>query len=160
MPPLIRKAIAADAQIVHDIMCSIPWINDASKSQDGYKKTTQSCERGEIFLLTVDKAVAAMMMFRKDHMAASCGYNIWNIPLVVTIEAERRKGYARKLVRKAKQVASRAAICAHAENKWSLALLKSEGFVRVRGQTDSSGHPLYEWTAARQRQLKASRRRA
>jgi GNAT superfamily N-acetyltransferase len=158
MPSLIRKATAADTQTVHDIMCSVSWISDATKSQDGYERTTESCKRGEIFLLTVDKAVAAMMMFRKDHMAASCGYHIWNIPLVVTIEAERRKGYARKLVRKAKQVASRAAICAYAENKWSLALLKSEGFARVRGRTDLSGHPLYEWTAARQRRLKASRR--
>jgi hypothetical protein len=61
MPPLIRKATAADAWTVHDIMCSVSWISDATKSQDGYERTTESCERGEIFLLTVDEAVAAMM---------------------------------------------------------------------------------------------------
>jgi GNAT superfamily N-acetyltransferase len=158
MRPVIRKATADDAQTVHDIMCAIPWISESTKSTDGFNKNKEACVRGEVFLLTINSTVAAMMMFRKDRFAATCGYNIWNIPLVATIESERRKGYARKLVRKAKQVASRAAICAHAENRKSLALLKSEGFVRVRGQTDQSGHPLYEWSARRKQSKTGGRK--
>ena len=148
MKPVIRKADEADAQVVHDIMSGIRWISEATKSADGFMKTKEACVRGEIFVLLVDSIIASIMILRKDMLAASCGFNIWNIPLIATIESERRRGHARRLVRKAKQVARRAAICAYAENKKSLALLKSEGFVRVRGKTDLSGHPLYEWRGA------------
>jgi hypothetical protein len=146
---VVRKATACDAQAVHDIMSTIPWISDATKSTEGYGKTKEACIRGTVYVLTVRSTIASMMIFQKDNLAASCGYNIWRIPLIATIETEQRKGYARRLVRKAKQVASHAAICAYAENDKSAALLKSERFIRVRGKTDTSGHPLYEWRPRR-----------
>src|SRR5271156_96191 len=148
MRPIIRRADASDAQAVHNIMCAIPWISEATKSADGFVKTTETCARGEVFVLVANSVIASIMIFRKNTIAASCGYNIWDIPLIATLETERRKGYARKLVRKAKQVARRAALCAYPENKKSLALLKSEGFVRVQGKKNLSGHPLYERSAS------------
>lgn len=149
MRPVIRKANVSDAQAVHDIMSAVPWINEATKSAEGHAKTKEACIRGEIFVLSVGRAIVSMMIFRKDRFAGSCGYNIWHIVLLATIETEQRKGYARKLVRKAKQVASHAAICVYAENKKSLELLKSERFRLVRGNADISDHPLYEWRAGR-----------
>src|SRR5271166_1488484 len=114
-----RRATASDAQAVHEIVTAIPWGNAATKSAEGLHNTGELCERGEIFVVADASSIVSMMILKKDALAASCGYNIWNIPLISTIEAERRKGHGRKLVRKAKQVASRAAICAHPENEES-----------------------------------------
>jgi hypothetical protein len=148
MRPVICRADESDAQVVHDIMSAIPWINDATKSEDGLVKTKESCVRGEVFVLKVNLKIVSMMILRKDNLAASFGYNIWRIPLNATIEIARRKGHARRLVREAKQIAGDAVIQAHVENDKSLSLLASEGFVPVEGEADSSGHPLYEWAAS------------
>jgi hypothetical protein len=144
MRSVIRRADKSDAQVVHDIMSAIPWISEATKSADGFIKTQESCARGDIYLLTFNSIVAAVMILRK----ASFRDNIWSIPLIVTIESERRKGYARKLVRKAKQIVGDGVIQAHVQNDKSLSLLVSEGFVSVEGKVDASGHPLYKWTTA------------
>jgi hypothetical protein len=147
MRPVIRKAKEADARVVHDIMRAIPWISEATKSTDGLIKTTESCSRGEVYLLTLEPIAAAMIILRKDTLAASFGYNIWRIPLIATIKSERRKGHARRLIRKAKKIVGSGIIQAHVENDKSKSLLISEGFVSVEGETDLSGHPLYEWAA-------------
>jgi len=76
MRPVIRKAKKSDARAVHEIMSAIPWISEATKSADGLIKTTESCSRGEVYLLTLDSIAAAMMILRKDTLAASFGYNI------------------------------------------------------------------------------------
>lgn len=140
---MIRKATEADAPSVHRIMVSIPWIKDTSKSADACK---QICCRGEIYVLSVNSVIAAMMILRKDMIAASFGHNIWSLSLVATAESERRKGYARKLVQEAKRIGGDAVIQAHVQNDHSLALLISEDFIAVEGQADANGYPLYEWT--------------
>jgi hypothetical protein len=145
---VISKGDESHAQVVHDMMSAIPWISEATKSTDGFTKTKESCTRGEVFIVTVGSTVASMMILRKDNLAASCGYNIWRIPLITTIDTERRKGHARRLVRKAKKVVGNGVIQAHVENDKSLGMLVSEGFVPVEGETDPSGHPLYEWRAS------------
>lgn len=146
MTPVIRKANESDAQVVHDIMSAIPWISEVTKSADGFIKAKESCIRGEVYLLARNSIVASMMILRK----ASFRYNIWIIPLIATIESERRKGHARRLVRKAKEIVGIGVIQAHVENDKSMSLLISEGFVRVEGKADLSGHPLYEWAANEQ----------
>jgi hypothetical protein len=145
--PVIRRAHQSDAQVVHGIMSAIPWISVATKTEDGFIRTQEACARGEIYLLTLGSIVAAMIILRKDALAASCGYNIWSIPLIATVESQRRKGHARRLVRKAKKIVRNGVIQAHVENDKSLSLLVSEGFVPVDGKSDASGHPLYEWDA-------------
>jgi hypothetical protein len=145
---MIRRATQDDARAIHDIMCSIAWIKNTVKSEDGYVKTKESSGRGEIFVSTDNSAIIAMMILRQDMVAASLGYNIWSMPLVATIECERRKGHARRLVKAAKRTVGDAVIQAHVQNDASLALLVSEGFIAVEGQADVSGYPLYEWRAS------------
>ena len=105
MRPVVRKATVSDAQIVHDMISAIPWISEATKSAAGLTKTQEACARGEIYVVTMNAAIVSLMWLRKDRLAASMGYNIWEIPLVTTVGGERRKGYARTLIRTAKQVA-------------------------------------------------------
>jgi hypothetical protein len=143
----IRKATESDAQAMHIMTSAIPWISAATKSTDGFTKTREACSRGEIFVLIRNSAIVSMMILTQDKMAASLGHNFWRIPLIVTNEAEQRKGHARALVRAAKQIAGYAVIHAHAKNEKSLALLVSEGCAPVEGEADMSGHPLYQWTA-------------
>jgi hypothetical protein len=145
---MIRRASEAEAQTIHALMGQIPWINAATKSADGFVKTKEACSQGDIFVATKNSTIVSMMILRQDRIAASCGYNIWRIPLIVTIDAEQRKGHARALVREAKRVVGDAVIQAHVENEKSLALLVSEGFAPVEGEADVSGHPLYEWAAS------------
>ena len=148
MSPVIRRADDSHAQVVHDIMSAIPWISEAARSGDGFVKLKEFCARGEVFILMTNSIIVLMMILRKkDNSEASCGHNIWTIPLIATCETERRKGHARKLVRWAKQIVGNGVIQAHVENDKSLSLLVSEGFVPVEGQADLSGHPQYEWTA-------------
>ncbi|MGH7090552.1 MAG: hypothetical protein ACREFQ_16785 [Stellaceae bacterium] len=147
MSPVIRRADESHAQTVHHIMSAIPWISEAVKSRDGFIKLKELCVHGEVFVITVNFIISSIMILKKDNWTESDGHNIWTIPLIATIEAERRKGHARKLVRKAKQIVGNGVIQAYVENDKSLSLLVSEGFVPVEGRTDLSGHPLYEWTA-------------
>src|SRR5665213_1820290 len=145
MKSAIRRADETDAQAIHDIMSAISWINESTKSADGFVKTREMCARGEVVVVSVDSITASMMILRQNSIAASCGYNVWHIPLIATVQTERRRGHARTLVREAKRIAGDAVIQAHPENDKSQSLLASEGFVPVEGEADPSGHPLYEW---------------
>jgi hypothetical protein len=104
MTPVICTADESHAQGVHEIVKAIPWISEATKSSDGFSKMRESCARGEVFIIVMNSRIASIMILRKDDLAASLGYNIWSIPLIVTVEEQRRRGHARRLVRKAKQI--------------------------------------------------------
>jgi GNAT superfamily N-acetyltransferase len=145
MRPVLCRASEDDARAVHDIIAAIPWISETAKSENGFTKTKECCGRGEVVVVKVNAKITSMMILREGKFAESKRSNVYIIPLVATLQSERRKGHARRLVRKAKQIVRRGAIQAHAENDRSLSLLLSEGFVRVEGEVDRSGHPLYEW---------------
>ncbi|HKW53852.1 MAG TPA: hypothetical protein VJO12_09180 [Stellaceae bacterium] len=144
---MIRKADDSDAVIIHDMMSAIPWISETTKTADGLAKVTEFCNRGDIFVSTIDGKIAALMVLQREYLAADFGHNLWSIPLVTTIESERRKGHARMLITRAKQIAGNGVIQAHAQNDNSRDLLISEGFVHVDGETDVRGHPLYQWSS-------------
>jgi hypothetical protein len=88
----IRRATESDAQTIHIMTSAIPWISAATKSTDGFTKTREACSRGEIFVVIRNSVIVSMMILRQDKFAASFGYNVWRIPLIVTNEAEQRKG--------------------------------------------------------------------
>jgi len=144
---MIRKAATSDAHIVHEMLSAIPWIGETTKTADGLAKVAQFCARGEIFVSAIDSKIAAVMILQKDHLAGDFGHNRWSIPLITTVESKRRKGHARMLLRKAKQIVGNGVIQANAQNDKSKDLLISEGFVHIEGQTDMRGYPLYQWSA-------------
>jgi|SRR5271168_2332894 len=144
MPPIIRKAEDTDARAVHEILCRISWISEATKSEDGFHKIMESCKRGEVWIVEVERIVLATMILRRY------GYNTLTIPIMATVESARRRGYARQLTQKAKTIAqsyNNTSIEAYVENEKSLNLLSSEGFTRLGDRVDVSGHPLYCWNS-------------
>jgi hypothetical protein len=144
---VIGKAAEREAKAVQEIIAAIPWISEATKSADGFNKTKECCIRGEVFVVKVDCRITSMMILKRGSFAEPECLNGYVIPLIATLESERRKGHARRLVKKAKQIAGKDPIQAYLENNTSLSLLASEDFIPVEGKVDWSGHQLYEWLA-------------
>lgn len=149
MPPIVRQAKVVDARAVQDILIRISWIHESTKSEDGLEKLKECCGRGEVWITETSEGIFSMMILRPYSIAASRGYKILQIPIIATIETERRQGYARRLIRKAKEIAAArdAALEAYPENRKSLDLLCSEGFEKVEGRSDESDNPLYSWSS-------------
>ncbi len=144
--PVVRQATASDAPAVQAIMNAIPWIAESAKTEEGFERTKSACGRGEVWVVEDNSVIVSTMTLTKDPLAAFCGYKIWLIRLIATIEAARRKGHARRLIHKAKEIVDDGALTAHVQNDDSSELVSSEGFVLVEGHADAAGYPLYEWT--------------
>jgi hypothetical protein len=143
---VVRTACRSEARLVHDLMNAISWINETTKSDDGLANVAEFCDRGDIFVSATNQKIAAVMVLLRDHIAADFGRKLWSIPLISTIKSERRKGHARMLVKKAKEIVGSGVIQAHPQNDKSRELLISEGFVHIDGETDMQGYPLYQWS--------------
>jgi hypothetical protein len=141
----IRRATQSEALTIQNMMSTIPWIRTEPELRDGVAKIQDMCSRGEIYVSTKGAVIVSLMILTKDRFAASLGINNGEIRLILTIETQQRNGYARGMVRKAKQVVGDGVIKAYVENEKSLALLVSEGFTPVAGVADKSGYPLYQW---------------
>ncbi len=126
-------------------MNAIPWIAASAKSEDGFERTKGACEWGDVWVVEDKTEIVSTMTLVKDSIAAACGYNIWLIRLIATAKSAQRKGYARLLLRKGKEIVDDGVLTAYIQNEDSLALVRSEGFALVDGQTDAAGYPLYEW---------------
>ena len=142
----VRNATPSDAVAVQAIMNAIPWIAEKAKTEEGFHRTRAACERGEIWVAEDDTGIVSTMALAKDAIAGSFGYNVWLIRLIATAKSARRRGHARRLIHKAKEIVEDGALTAHVQNDDSLALVRSEGFVLVEDQADAAGYPLYEWT--------------
>jgi GNAT superfamily N-acetyltransferase len=144
----VRKASTEDAKAVHRMLSAIPWIANSVKTDSGLSKTRSRCDSGEVWVVDANGKVVSIMFLRPDSLAESLGRRSLSIPILTTLKEHRRRGYARLLVRRAKEEASNigSTIEGYPKNDMSRALLRSEGFELIEGCEDNHNNDLYRWT--------------
>jgi hypothetical protein len=111
-PPLnrdceVRKATADDAIAVHRLLLDIEWISSSIRNDVGtLTKIRAQCEKGEVWVVGLQGKVVSMMFLRLDPLSDSLGQKVLSIPIMTTTLQYRCKGYARLLVRQAKDEAT------------------------------------------------------
>jgi GNAT superfamily N-acetyltransferase len=146
----LRKATADDAVAVHRLLLDIEWISNSIRNDAGTAKIRIQCEKGEVWVIGFEGKIISTMFLTLDSLRDSLGQKVLSIPILTTAQQHRRKGYARLLVRQAKDVATKIGGTIEAypkNNNGSIPLLRTEDFKIVHDKQDNDGNDLFRWSS-------------
>jgi len=139
----VRKAAPSEAEAIHRMLADIDWISNSVKTDDGLQKIRTFCNKGEVWVVALDREVVAMMFLRLDLVSHSL-----SIPILTTAWRHRRNGYARLLIRQAKTEAVKigCTVEGYPKNHQSINLLETEHFKLIQDHVDKNGNDLFRWS--------------
>jgi ribosomal protein S18 acetylase RimI-like enzyme len=148
----IRKARTEDAGEIVEVLEHAPFVNDCYRGEAGISLIETRLNL--IWLADLNGRIASLMMLlHKDDLG------LLEISLSVTKPEFRRRGFARDLIHKGKQIArdSRLDLVAHPENNTSRELLISEQFTLVLRRQNLQGNPMYRFSRKLIEPIRATR---
>ena len=137
----IRNARTEDAGEILEVLEHAHFRKDCYRGEAGISLVESRLNL--IWLADLNGRIASLMMLlRKDDLG------LLEISLIVTKPEFRRRGFARDLIKKGKQIAreSRLDLVTYPENDASQELLISEQFSRVPRRQNLQGHPMYRFS--------------
>jgi len=137
----IRKARTEDAGEIVEVLEHAHFLKDYYRGQAGISLVETRLNL--IWLADLNGRIAALMMLLHKN-----DLGLLEISLIVTKPEFRRRGFARDLIKKGKQIArdSRLDLVAYPENGASKELLISEQFSLVPCRQNLQGHPMYRFS--------------
>jgi hypothetical protein len=144
---IVRKAAIDDAEAVHRMLLDIEWISDSVRTDAGLVKIRDYCKKGEVWVVDLDGEVVSTMFLRLDSLSGSLGHKVLLIPILTTVQQHRCNGYAKLLIRQAKDEAMKIGgiLEGHPKNDMSINLLRAEKFELIEDNQDNNGNDLFRW---------------